>query len=316
MWLWLGGLAATPHRLAEADELLRLSDRVISGLPPTGLARDGVRAFRAKLAALRGTAETSRADEWDALLAALLEAEHHGLSSLTRLLAAHSDPEPRCEPNEQPLQGGRRLLEAEAEDSSPHSSSPHSASLHSSSPHSSSPHSSSPHSSSPHASSPHAGARAAEEAPPPPPPRWREQLAELWGRGGGGEESAAARWWRALLDSPPPWERDCDCCFPACPPAHHCISQADGLFLACRGESVGEIMQRHWIERPLVFIAVLAGACAACVLWLRQQVRILYYSSGAVPAKACNADDGDDENHREEGSSDASSDHEGIQDDR
>jgi len=44
-------------------------------------------------------------------------------------------------------------------------------------------------------------------------------------------------WLDSWLDRPPPWERDCDCCFERCPAGHHCLRQSDGLLLACRGRA-------------------------------------------------------------------------------
>jgi hypothetical protein len=77
-----------------------------------------------------------------------------------------------------------------------------------------------------------------------------------------------SRWFR---DRPPPWSRDCDCCFEFCPETMHCMKQSDGLFLACRGESVGELFDRHWADSPLLMSTAALGIVLALALFVRQQ---------------------------------------------
>ena len=72
-------------------------------------------------------------------------------------------------------------------------------------------------------------------------------------------------WKRWALDRPPPWERDCDCCYPTCPEPLICLRQSDNLYLACRGKSVGQVLDEQWAQRPETVV----GVCVAVVgLWL------------------------------------------------
>lgn len=71
-----------------------------------------------------------------------------------------------------------------------------------------------------------------------------EALEEALVREAESPQPAQPTWRSWLLDRPPPWERDCDCCFESCPPGRNCLAQADSLFLACRGDSVGMILDR------------------------------------------------------------------------
>ncbi|EOD32816.1 hypothetical protein EMIHUDRAFT_455973 [Emiliania huxleyi CCMP1516] len=94
-----------------------------------------------------------------------------------------------------------------------------------------------------------------------------------------------------LKRRPPPWERDCDCCFERCPAGnhahwalhfecrHHCLRQSDGLLLACRGaslgevvESLGEVVDAAWTASPLPCAAAAIGAGLAIGLWARAQL--------------------------------------------
>mmetsp|Transcript_42291 Transcript_42291/g.137277 ORF Transcript_42291/g.137277 Transcript_42291/m.137277 type:complete len:389 (-) Transcript_42291:590-1756(-) len=97
------------------------------------------------------------------------------------------------------------------------------------------------------------------------------------GAGGGVEAGAGAlealyRRLDSWLDRPPPWERDCDCCFERCPAGHHCLRQSDGSLLACRGPSLGEVVDAAWTASPLPCAAAAIGAGFAIGLWARAQL--------------------------------------------
>jgi hypothetical protein len=93
-------------------------------------------------------------------------------------------------------------------------------------------------------------------------------------RSGWGDQ-LANRWRRWLLDRPPPWERDCDCCFEKCPDGFHCLAQGDGLVLACRGDSVGELLHKQWLHAPLTVCLAVGAVVGATILWARAQHRQL-----------------------------------------
>lgn len=113
------------------------------------------------------------------------------------------------------------------------------------------------------------------------PELWDDELREALRDGVHSAENLAAAegvqlsvtWRHWLLDRPPPWERDCDCCFKVCPPGRNCLMQADSLVLACRGESVSMIFDRQWTERPATVCCAGGSLTLLSVLWLRAQIR-------------------------------------------
>jgi len=90
--------------------------------------------------------------------------------------------------------------------------------------------------------------------------------------------SISKRWSRWLLDRPPPWERDCDCCFPDCPPGRNCLLQSDKLYLACRGDSVGMILEWQWDRRPLLCMLIIVATLLFALHCLIQQVCSLMHA--------------------------------------
>ena len=77
------------------------------------------------------------------------------------------------------------------------------------------------------------------------------------------------------------------------------VAQSDGLYLACRGESIGELTRRHWDERPLVFVTVLLVVLLSCAAWLRQQARI-FASARAGAGKGEDEDEDEDDGDEDE----------------
>jgi len=78
-----------------------------------------------------------------------------------------------------------------------------------------------------------------------------------------------------MLDRPPPWERDCDCCYAHCPEHLNCLLQSDKLYLACRGDSVGQVLDKQWAERPHTLVAGTLLTVLLVVAWLVVQARKL-----------------------------------------
>jgi len=75
-------------------------------------------------------------------------------------------------------------------------------------------------------------------------------------------------WKRWMLDRPPPWERDCDCCYAHCPEHLNCLLQSDKLYLACRGDSVGQVLGKQWAERPCTLVGGTLLIVLLVVTWL------------------------------------------------
>ena len=51
----------------------------------------------------------------------------------------------------------------------------------------------------------------------------------------------------------------------------NCLLQSDRLYLACRGESVGQVLERHFAERPLTCILALLFTVGGSFLWILRQ---------------------------------------------
>jgi len=216
----LDGITAAQR--GELDELLATSAEAFASLAAGSRARDEMRLLHGKLSELSDVAAHARPREWDAMLHSLLRDEHCGAAALRRALhaegrgdllplaatdAAMADPDAAAracglagERAERALPDGagagsaasataaraqalpgRRILQADAPvaEEGGGGGGRHQLTQR--------------------------GAAAAGES-------FAEAASEAAGGVGGGRLSAHA-WRRWLLDRPPPWERDCDCCF-------------------------------------------------------------------------------------------------------
>ena len=308
---FMGG-GVEQFRIDEADRIAAAAASAIAALPFGHAARDELRALRGKLASLRTVASLTDPAEWDAMLSALLQARYSGVDDLTALLTSHAavpagdldalaQVRPRasepaasaaaaaaegCEEDAAPESPGRRLAQRAAERAAERATPAAGATLPPPVP---------------------ASERRAKHAASGPPPLHREedyaqqrqqrqqqqqqqqQYEEVYDEGYYIEEvdlyagpyhwGLAGRvvwgWRRWLLDRPPPWERDCDCCFPACPAGHHCLLQGDGLYLACRGDSLGTIVDFYWTTQPLTMALTLLVLVLSIGGWLVQQALTL-----------------------------------------
>ena len=115
-------------------------------------------------------------------------------------------------------------------------------------------------------------------------------------------EGRAHAYYRWLVDRPPPWERDCDCCFKVCPDGHNCLLQSDDLFLACRGESLGSVLDKLWADWPMSVVIFVALILVTSYWWLRQQARVIIYHirAGNKEANKEEADEDEEESDEEE----------------
>ena len=292
-----GGISSAQE--AELHRLLQATSEAIQELPAGHRSTDKLRLLHGKLESLRATSADAEEHEWDAMVQALLDSTEYGSAQVEALLQARGGASaPAC--NADGADGadgagatvGQRLQEVEeAVD----------------------------------ARSRAEGARARRllEA-------WAAAATAAVARG-----SLARRWdaWkRWMLDRPPPWERDCDCCYAYCPEHLNCLVpgegsghsrhmaaatgvnaaiaarphgplinaaaacqrrrarraassthdghvprgdslschsgllQSDKLYLACRGDSVGQVLDKQWAERPCTLVG---GA----LLTVRQQGR-------------------------------------------
>ena len=235
-----GGVDAA--RLADADQLIAAASAVIDTLPSGDRARDELRAFRTKIHSLRAEASSISPTEWDAMLSALLDADYYGIDDLLQLLSKHAPDEDQldrgaaaeadeasCGEGADGAGGKRRLQEQEQQEQPPRPPRP---------PQSPQP----PQPPQPHPSSSqmHAKARAGSQ------PSWGLG-AVLWS------------WRRWLLDRPPPWERDCDCCFNPCPCA---VSGLDPV-------PSPRSLRRTEDARPLCIARARAYACTRTYAYTR-----------------------------------------------
>ena len=55
----------------------------------------------------------------------------------------------------------------------------------------------------------------------------------------------------------------------------NCLLQSDTLYLACRGESVGQVLSRYYAERPFTCEVALGAMLAGSILWVVVQARKL-----------------------------------------
>lgn len=299
-------------RIAEADRLIEACDAAVAALEVGHAARDDVRAVKGKLVSLREAAPLTEPAEWDAMLRALLSADYYGTDDLIGLLNSHRKPAGAEEACDEPAtaEPARRL----GERTEPASETAKAA-----------------------------AARefdrrkrravelreqlereqveremesfelegAEEEYELEAPAEWAEEAPAADAAPADAmraERSLLSRLRAWLLDRPPPWERDCDCCFPQCPPGHHCLGQSDGLYLACRGRSVGELLASTWSERPLATVAALLALCLLGYAFGRQQLNAFREARRPRGGKgaASGADDSDDSDDGEEESEEAS----------
>ena len=300
-------------RAQEAVQLAEAAARAIESLPSGNMARDDLRALRQKLVALLEVRREIQPEEWDATLSALLEADYYGVDDLTALLKPHLPGDggaagAECDADAREPTPGRKLGEQEqpppTDGSQPHRPPPSPPPAPRPTPPSPSPPlpPGRPSHSAPHAELPPAGM---------PTPQWRARETGLAAEASAllsysGVVLAYLSSWRSwALDRPPPWERDCDCCFAVCPPHHYCLAQSDGLVLACRGESVGEFLAGVWAGWPWCCAAATVVSLMGSCLWVRQQARVLraavYGTDGdGEEEKEEEEEDDDDEEEEEE----------------
>lgn len=75
------------------------------------------------------------------------------------------------------------------------------------------------------------------------------------------------------MDRPLPWATDCDCCFVRCPEAHACTRLYEtGLYVACRGDSIGKALEATFRAHPALALASAALALVAGGRALRRAV--------------------------------------------
>ena len=287
------GYAATgvdPQHIAQLDELVEATGALVGVLPAGHTARDDLRALILKLGSLRKVAPMTETDEWDSMLAALLNSDYYGVDDLAKLIG-DVDADVRsnqpaaaiakligsgsCDDTATnvPNSGvGRRLQEPQQHANTPSASTQrHQREAHQQ------PHQPRHVEMQEADATGHAYGEAAD-ADGLHDHNVDEHSGSVFSDGlvaalrHHGVSGVLWAWRRAALDRPPPWERDCDCCFSYCPDEHNCLLQGDGLYLACRGESVGDVAERLWTEQPLATIASLVVVGLLGGLWSYQQM--------------------------------------------
>jgi hypothetical protein len=227
-----GEIGATRER--EAARLADAAAAAVEALPSGHAARDELRSLRGKILALLEVSSAAQPTEWDASLSALLEADYYGIDDLAALLDAHAPKEQSAEScddswtahdvswrvqqqkQQQKANPGRRLEQQRPPPPPPPRQPPPSP----------------PPSPLPPLPprGPPAGAQPSTQ-PAASDRRVHGQssvtallLDGTFGNGLAGLTrdmlAAAAAWRTWALDRPPPWERDCDCCFGTCPQGH------------------------------------------------------------------------------------------------
>ena len=108
-------------------------------------------------------------------------------------------------------------------------------------------------------------------------------------------------WKRWALDRPPPWARDCDCCYPTCPEPLICLRQSDNLYLACRGKSVGQVLDELWTQRPETVVGVCVAVVGLWLTWVALQVNKVWWwwREDGSEAKEEEEDEEDDDEEEE-----------------
>eukprot|EP00908_Phaeocystis_cordata_P021755 Transcript_4143.p1 GENE.Transcript_4143~~Transcript_4143.p1 ORF type:complete len:293 (+),score=119.18 Transcript_4143:1011-1889(+) len=255
----------------ELEHLLLATSLAIAEQPAGREVKDKLRLLHAKLLSLRQVAAETEQHEWDAMLHALLTSREYGSEQIASLLRTAGGAEaPSCDADggapaaHAPV--GRRLREAPAG----------------------------------HHQQREAEAAAAGGGAAP-------QLSEAWGAATHGltREALAAQWdaWkRWALDRPPPWERDCDCCYPTCPEPLICLRQSDNLYLACRGKSVGQVLDELWTQRPETVVGVCVAVVGLWLTWVALQVnKVWWWWREDGPEAKEEEEDEEDDDEEEEG---------------
>ena len=132
--------------------------------------------------------------------------------------------------------------------------------------------------------------------------RLRETITELVDAGAQlGVVQRVGAWAWAILDRPTPWERDCDCCYPTCPEPLICLRQSDNLYLACRGKSVGQVLDELWTQRPETVVGVCVAVVGLWLTWVALQVNKVWWwwREDGSEAKEEEEDEEDDDEEEE-----------------
>lgn len=292
----VASIGLTLEQQGELDELVAASAAAFDSLAAGSRAGDEIRLLHQKLRELSEVAAQTQPHEWDAMLGRLLRDGHCGAAALRRALRSEGkgellpleDDEPgddarRCGRADgrppplvsQPGKGavpstypaarpGRRILQA-------HKAGQATSAACAGTDCGGDAPAGGGHGGASHPRAGRGAAVMADESTEEPPAADAGELR----RGGWGFLSADA-WRRWLLDRPPPWERDCDCCFEECPDGFNCLAQGDGLVLACRGDSIGEILQKQWQHAPLTVCLAAGAVVGALSLWARSQLQQLH----------------------------------------
>ena len=170
---------------AELHRLLEATSEAIQELPAGHRSKDKLRLLHGKLESLRAASADAEEHEWDAMVQALLDSTEYGSAHVEALLQARDGAAaPACDADGAGGSG---------------------ASV----------------------------GRRLQEAEEAVDVRSRAEgarargPAEEWATAAGARGSLARRWdaWkRWMLDRPPPWERDCDCCYAHCPEHLNCLA--------------------------------------------------------------------------------------------
>ena len=96
-------------RIAEVERIAAAAASAVGEFPLGHSARDELRGLRSKLLSLREVAGITEPYEWDSMLSALLEAEYYGIDDLSSLLRMRADTIPPGEMDEIARQQGATL---------------------------------------------------------------------------------------------------------------------------------------------------------------------------------------------------------------
>ena len=172
---------------AELHRLLQATSEAIQELPAGHRSKDKLRLLHGKLESLRAASADAEELEWDAMVQALLDSTEYGSAQVEALLQARvGAAAPACNADGADSAGataGRRLQEAEEAVDA-------------------------------RSRAEGARARGLLEA-------WAAAATAAVARGSMGRRWDT--WKRWMLDRPPPWERDCDCCYAHCPEHLNCL---------------------------------------------------------------------------------------------
>ena len=170
---------------AELHRLLEATSEAIQELPAGHRSKDKLRLLHGKLESLRAVSADAEEHEWDAMVQALLDSTEYGSAHVEALLQARDGAAaPACDADGADGAGASVGRRLQEAEEAVD------------------------------ARSRAEGARA-------------QGPAEEWATAAGARGSLARRWdaWkRWMLDRPPPWERDCDCCYAHCPEHLNCLA--------------------------------------------------------------------------------------------